>query len=451
MWKRFLPVAALPLFAVAACSTPSAEETAPSSSQAVESLPNDKSWAVGTNWQYKTNFVGLPHAWVYTPKTFSKKAPNKRGVVFHLVGCGELPYQVAEGSGWPEVAEAYGLVVVVPEVIDPLYPNLAAPNVGCYDFGTTAVTQPTKYSTDHAALIAAGQKIVHNADLAIDPRQVYIAGLSAGATVAMQVACMAPDVFAGVGSVAGPSLGTWQMAEVMPPVWDSTMIRWGCNYYAEDNDDADKAKAALAQQIYAIASDDNGLPAGIPIMVGGVWTATEFADQEYWDGDKYVPFAHHRLIADAMAPVFGASLTAEDQPLTGPGMSGIGYGCADGAKSHDDTDEVKCPVSAYVKRPWQVKADIWTDKQGRQRIVHLKQDTLRHRWPVGPMGPLDRPVTPSFATLVSEGYMTAHAEVDEVKSASAPSGTFGVGFFGDDTFNFAAYLAQYFNDNNPRL
>jgi poly(hydroxyalkanoate) depolymerase family esterase len=447
--NRVLPFAALSILTAVACSSAAPEDEAPASTDQDVSttLPNLTEWAKGTNWSYERNFVGLPKAWVYTPRSFSKKAPDKRAVIFHLPGCGELAYQVAQGSGWPQVAEDNGFVVVVPEVIDPAYPNPAAPHVGCYDFGL--ITQATRYRTDHAALIKAGSDIAKKKpELKIDPRQIYIAGLSAGATTAMQVACMAPEVFAGVGSVAGPSLGTFQAAAVMPPVWGPEAVRWGCSYYADESP-ADNAKEMLGKQIYAIASDDNGLPAGIPILEWGVWTATEFVDPDYWDGDKYIPFAHHRIIADAMAGLFDAKLASEDVPV--PGLTGIGYGCVGGEKSHDDTAETKCNVSDYKKRPWQVKADTWTDKQGRKRIVHLKQDTLRHRWPVGPLGPLDRPVTPTFPDLVAQGYMDQHAQVNVAKVAGAPSGTFGVGFFGDDTFNFTKYLAEFLTENNPRL
>lgn len=448
MLQRVLPFAALTVLSVAACSAPAPEEEEPiaSADQSVTSLPNQTDWARGTRWKYESDFVGLPHAWVYTPASYSKKSAGKRAVIFHLPGCGELAYQVAQGSGWPQVAEDNGYVVVVPEVIRPVYPNAAAPNVACYDFGYNAWLQPTRYSTDHAALIKAGGEIAaKRPELAIDARQIYIAGLSAGGTVAMQVACMAPEVFAGVGTVAAPSLGTWQSMAVMPPVWGPDAVRWGCQYYAELSSDEDK----LHDQVYAIASDDNGLPAGIPIMEWGVWTATKFANQDIWDGDKYIPFAHHRIIADAMAPLFDAKLTGKDVPL--PGLAGTGYGCPGGEKSHDDTAETECTFAELKSRPWQVKADIWTDAKGRKRVVHLKQDTLRHRWPVGPLGPMDHPVTPTFPDLVAQGYMSPTAQVNEQKAITAPSGTFGVGFFGDDTFNFTKYLAEFLAENNPRL
>jgi len=150
-----------------------------------------------------------------------------------------------------------------------------------------------------------------------------------------------------------------------------------------------------------------------------------------------------------MAPLFGAKMKGENVALP---ITGAGWGCPGGEKSHDDTDETECEFSELKQRPWTLKADIWKDAKGLTRIIHLKQDGLRHRWPVGAPGPLDAPVTPTFQYLVDKGYMSAYAEVNESKAAFAPSGTFGVGFFGGaDTFNFTEYLARYFADNNPRL
>ena len=64
---------------------------------------------------------------------------------------------------------------------------------------------------------------------------------------------------------------------------------------------------------------------------------------------------------------------------------------------------------------------------------------------------MDSPVTPTFPELVAQGYMSPTAQVDPAKVAGALSGTFGVGFFGDDTFNFTKYLAEFLAENNPRL
>src|SRR5262249_54931523 len=200
------------------------------------------------------------------------------------------------GGGGAKAAEAAGMVIVVPDTIAPKYPNSQAPNIACYDFGSGLASEPTRNSADHKALIAAAQKIVADQNLKVDARQIYLTGFSAGATVAMQVACMAPHLFAVVGSFAGPALGTDQSKSVMPPQQTASQVQSKCSSYAGSNKDK------LGTQVYAIVSDNNGLPAGNPVMDGhGHWTADKFQKQTIWDGDKYVPHAHHKLITDGMA------------------------------------------------------------------------------------------------------------------------------------------------------
>ena len=43
--------------------------------------------------------------------------------------------------------------------------------------------------------------------LKIDPKQLYVTGISSGAGVAMNLACEAPDMFAGIGMFDGPTIG----------------------------------------------------------------------------------------------------------------------------------------------------------------------------------------------------------------------------------------------------
>ena len=409
-----------------------------SASTSAKKLANQTEWANGTHWSYESHFMGLPHAWVYRPTGFSKKTPNKRGVVFHLAGCGEEPFQVAMASGWADTAEEHGLVIVVPDLIDPAHPNVTSPNVACYHFGDTFAA-PSRYSPDHAALIAAGEKIVKDADLAVDPNQVYIAGLSAGATVAMEVGCMAPEVFAGVVSVAGVAMGTNQDAAVIPPFLIPSQVRLFCTGYAALSPNAN-ASAMLAKQTYVIVSDNNGLPAG--------FLASEFADQDYWDGDKYVPYMHHDLIASAMAPVFGAHEAGKNLDL---GLSGSDIGCPGGEKSHDDTAEVACTFKQGVARNWRAVADVWKDDAGLERIVHIKQDVLFHRWPSGPIGPNDRAVVPTVHDLATAGFLDANGEYVTDKVNAAPNGQLAFAFFANSSFSLPKYLGDFLEKNNPRL
>ncbi|MCH8537090.1 MAG: esterase, partial [Alkalimonas sp.] len=64
----------------------------------------------------------------------------------------------------------------------------------------------------------------------IDPNQVYIAGLSSGAAFANTTACLAPDVFAGMGISAGPSIGTSSSGAIGP--CETANVAARCAQYA---------------------------------------------------------------------------------------------------------------------------------------------------------------------------------------------------------------------------
>jgi poly(3-hydroxybutyrate) depolymerase len=57
-------------------------------------------------------------------------------------------------------------------------------------------------------VLALVEALLADETLALDPRQVYVAGLSSGGSEAVVLGCLAPEVFAGVGVAAGPALGT---------------------------------------------------------------------------------------------------------------------------------------------------------------------------------------------------------------------------------------------------
>lgn len=416
----------------------------------LNSMPNETAWAQGTHWSYETDFVGFPHAWVYRPTGFSKKVSDRRGAVIHLVGCGQEPYQVAQGSGWPKVAEAYGLVVVVPEIVKPVFPNAGAKNIACYNYGggSPLPTMPTRATTDHAAIIAAATKLVKDhPQLKIDPRQMYLSGLSAGGAVAMQVTCMAPDLFAGVGVVAGPAMGTNQNTAVMPPSINADKVKSQCTTYAKSSALGDPL-GTLAQTTWVVVSDNNGLPAGNPVMVDGVWTAEKFRKQTIWDGDKFCPNANHALTTKGISTLLQAT---KGGSKIAPPFSGTGTGCTGGEASHDDTAETECTFANATSRSWAAQADVWKSADGSTRMVWLTQDTLRHRWPTGPQNEFDHEITPNRQWMIDNGYILPNGQFDDAKVAAEPNGALGALYFAPDSFSLPAYLAQVWNDNNPRI
>ena len=266
-------------------------------------LPNEVAWAQGTRWTYHENFHGFPEAWVYVPASFSRVA-GRRGLVMHFVGCGQMPYQAAQGAGWPEAAEAFGLVVVIPAAGQPAFPNRDAPNVECFNYGwdgSYGVYRPSRNDPDHAATFATVRALLADQDLAVDPHQVYATGLSAGGAFAVEVACMAPDLFAGFATASAPGIGTAQGTAVMPPPagFSADSVRQLCQQWASQSGVPD-ANGLLARQIVAISSDDNGLRAGV-----GPFDTSMFNDQTVWDGDKFCPHVYQENRAAAYEQLLG--------------------------------------------------------------------------------------------------------------------------------------------------
>ncbi len=442
-------IAVIAVSLVSACEaepTASTDSSSQTSSKSLTSVPNETAWAQGTNWSYESNFAGFPNAWVYRPVGFSKKVSDRRGAVIHLIGCGQMPYQVAQGAGWPKVAEEYGYVIVVPEIVAPIYPNAAAKNIACYSYGSS--TMPSRTTTDHKTIIAAATKLVsERPELKIDSNQIYLSGLSAGGAVAMQVACMAPNLFSGVGVMAGPAMGTNQSTAVMPPTINADKVKSQCTTYAKSGSLSDPL-TTLAETTWVIVSDNNGLPAGNAVLVDGVWTAEKFRKQTIWDGDKFCPYANHTLVSSAIPSLLKA--TKSGSKLTLP-FSGTGTGCAGGEASHDDTAETECTFAKSVTRSWVAQADVWKNAAGATRLVWVTQDTLRHRWPTGPLNSMDREITPNRQWMINDGYILANGQFDDAKVAAGPNGALGALYFAPDAFSLPAYLAETWNENNPRI
>ncbi len=413
------------------------------------SIPNETAWAVGTGWQYREPFLGFPAAWIYVPSATSPRTPGQRGLVLHLLGCGQVPHQIAQAAGWPDAAEAYGLVVVVPAVVRPAHPNREAPNVECFNYGydgAYGVYNPTRNDADHAAIIDAAGRIPRELpDWAVDPRQVYVAGLSAGGALAVQVACMAPERFAGSATAAAPGMGSSQGTAVMPPPfgYGKETIKRLCLGYASGSGAPD-APAQLASQVHAIVSDDNALRPG-----NGPLDTTWFKDQQYWDGDKFCPHAYKVHAAAAFADLLGLGEPAERGVVV---ASGPGIGCAGGEASQGDAGEVRCRIAGAVNRGWQAKADLWRDAEGRTRLVRIVQDTLRHAWPSGPASRHDREATPTRDQLRAQGILDASTgEFVLARANAAPNGSLGVLYLNQQAMDYPMFVAELFTRNNPRL
>jgi len=160
-------------------------------------------WAVtpgsGT-WVKETTLFGLQNAHVYVPKNPSPATIGTgRALMISLHGCGMTATNVINrGFNWEDTAEKYGMVVVAPTV-----PTTSRAVSGCWDWFGANHSRATR---DEAVILKLVDALKSRASLEIDPKQIYVTGLSSGAGLVIDLACVAPDYFAGVGVNAGPEL-----------------------------------------------------------------------------------------------------------------------------------------------------------------------------------------------------------------------------------------------------
>lgn len=150
------------------------------------------------SWSQRT--AGGMTVELYRPAS-APALPGGRALMVSLHGCVQTSQVLKTGGNWTATADEHGMVVAVP----------AAPNggvlLGCWDYYDTnhSRTNPARHDDNLLDLVST---LLADTSLGIDPDQVYVSGLSSGGGQAMVMGCLAPDVFAGVGIAAGPTVGT---------------------------------------------------------------------------------------------------------------------------------------------------------------------------------------------------------------------------------------------------
>ena len=170
------------------------------------------------SWQQGVSVGGFSNVNIYTPDTASSIGDGK-ALLIVLHGCSQ-PINNYLTANLEDAAEEYGMVVAVPDAV-----NKAGFSCWSYWQGTKS-----RSAGDYKNLISLANTLSADSGRNIDPNQVYIAGLSSGASFANTTACLAPDVFAGMGISAGPSIGTSSNGALGPCEQADVTAR--CNSYA---------------------------------------------------------------------------------------------------------------------------------------------------------------------------------------------------------------------------
>ncbi|WP_416306217.1 alpha/beta hydrolase family esterase [Neptunicella sp. SCSIO 80796] len=170
------------------------------------------------SWANNVNIGGFNKVHIYTPDSVSPIGQGK-SLMLVLHGCVQS-IDVYLNANLAQTAEQYGMVIAVPDAM-----NKAGYSCWSYWQGTKSRT-----SGDYKNLITLANTLSADSSRNIDPNQVYIAGLSSGASFANTTGCLAPDVFAGMGISAGPSIGTSSSGALGP--CETADVESRCNQYA---------------------------------------------------------------------------------------------------------------------------------------------------------------------------------------------------------------------------
>jgi poly(hydroxyalkanoate) depolymerase family esterase len=163
-----------------------------------------------------TSDAGSRPYYVYTPATHDPGAVVPLLVMLH--GCTQTARGVAVATDWNRLAEEHGFVVVYPQQTTqvPRQPTTgqgpagrAGPPDGRWDEGNPDhcwnwfLPEHQARETGEPAVIAGITRAVMGGGWRIDPDRVFVAGMSAGAAMAVNLGATHPDLYAAVGVHSG--------------------------------------------------------------------------------------------------------------------------------------------------------------------------------------------------------------------------------------------------------
>ena len=142
---------------------------------------------------FGTNPGGL-RMYLHVPRPSPRRAP----LVVVLHGCGQTAAGFEVGARWAELADAHGFVVLYPEQQSRNNQHL------CFNWFVPDDTRRGQGEVESIRQMIARAV----ATTSVDPRRVYVCGLSAGGAMAGAMLATYPDLFAGGAIVAGLPYGT---------------------------------------------------------------------------------------------------------------------------------------------------------------------------------------------------------------------------------------------------
>lgn len=132
--------------------------------------------------------------YVYTPDTYQVGTPVPLLVMLH--GCTQKPEDLAHGTHMNGLAEAHNFIV--------LYPKQLKSHNGMLCWNWFQHSNQTHGTGEPALIAGIVQEVAqHTEQWTIDPARIYVAGISAGAAMAVILGATYPYLFAALGIHSG--------------------------------------------------------------------------------------------------------------------------------------------------------------------------------------------------------------------------------------------------------
>ncbi|HKW83149.1 MAG TPA: PHB depolymerase family esterase [Burkholderiaceae bacterium] len=145
-------------------------------------------------WHTHRGALGTRRYKLYVPTSYDGSAIP---LVVMLHGCKQSPDDFAAGTRMNELAQRHGFLVAYPEQTS------RANGANCWNWFEPA--QQARQGEEPSLLVGIVHDIVNG--FAVRPDGVFVAGLSAGAAMAVILGHAYPDVFSGVAAHSGLALG----------------------------------------------------------------------------------------------------------------------------------------------------------------------------------------------------------------------------------------------------
>ncbi len=162
----------------------------------------------------RSSIAGMD-TWVYDPAGTTES----RSMMLVLHGCAQTHTELKDHGNLEAAAEMHNAVIAVPYRLSAWTGN-SGQNCWSYHGGGANNDQTTQHSD---ALINLANELKNDGSLNINEDRVYVTGLSSGGAMSLILGCKAPDVFAGVDGVAGPTVGSSQYMALQSPMIGTTV------------------------------------------------------------------------------------------------------------------------------------------------------------------------------------------------------------------------------------